>query len=82
MTHLDTVPLCAGAQPKLNGRRIVNAAKTALGGDNRTGCGVLVTLAAELAQQKPDHPPLTLVFTGARGKRAMGRASHREGQPG
>src|SRR6478735_2163765 len=62
MTHMDTVPLCAGAQPKLAGRKIVNSAKTALGGDNRTGCGVLVTLAAELAKQELDHPPLTLLF--------------------
>src|SRR5437764_3335604 len=62
MTHMDTVPLCAGAKPKLAGRRIVNQAKTALGGDNRAGCGVLVTLAAELAKQKLDHPPITLLF--------------------
>src|SRR5262245_1616655 len=48
MTHLDTVPLCAGAKPKLTGKKIVNAANAALGGDNRTGCAVLVTLAAEL----------------------------------
>jgi tripeptide aminopeptidase len=62
MTHMDTVPLCAGAKPKLQGRKIVNSAKTALGGDNRTGCGVLVTLAAELARQNLDHPPITLMF--------------------
>jgi tripeptide aminopeptidase len=62
MTHMDTVPLCAGAKPKLQGRKIVNTAKTALGGDNRTGCGVLVTLAAELAKQDLDHPPITLLF--------------------
>src|SRR6266702_459440 len=62
MTHMDTVPLCAGAKPKLSGRKIVNQAKTALGGDNRCGCGVLVTLAAELAKQKLDHPPITLLF--------------------
>ncbi len=62
MTHMDTVPLCAGAKPKLAGRKIVNEAKTALGGDNRCGCGVLVTLAAELAKQQLDHPPITLMF--------------------
>src|SRR3954466_8081692 len=62
MTHMDTVPLCAGAKPAIKGEKIVNTAKTALGGDNRTGCGVLVTLAAELARQKLDHPPLTLLF--------------------
>ena len=62
MTHMDTVPLCAGAKPKLAGRKIVNQAKTALGGDNRCGCGVLVTLAAELAKHRSDHPPITLLF--------------------
>src|SRR5881398_612991 len=62
MTHMDTVPLCAGAKPKLTGRKIVNEAKTALGGDNRAGCAVLVTLAAELARQQLDHPPITLLF--------------------
>jgi tripeptide aminopeptidase len=62
MTHMDTVPLCAGARPKRQGRKIVNTAKTALGGDNRTGCAVLATLAAELVRQKLDHPPITLLF--------------------
>ncbi|HUS95470.1 MAG TPA: M20/M25/M40 family metallo-hydrolase [Hyphomicrobiaceae bacterium] len=80
MTHMDTVPLCAGARPKRQGRKIVNSAKTALGGDNRTGCGVLVTLAAELMQHKPDHPPLTLLFTvreesGLWGARHVDKAS-------
>ncbi len=64
MTHMDTVPLCAGARPKLQGKRIVNAAAhAALGGDNRSGCAVLVTLAAELNKQKLPHPPITLFFT-------------------
>lgn len=62
MTHMDTVPLCAGAKPKRQGRKIVNEAKTALGGDNRTGCAALVTLVAELNRQKLDHPPLVLMF--------------------
>jgi tripeptide aminopeptidase len=63
MTHMDTVPLCAGAKPVRGDTRITNGAATALGGDNRTGCAVLVTLAAELIQQKLPHPPLTLLFT-------------------
>ena len=62
MTHMDTVPLCAGAKPKIDGRKIINTARTALGGDNRTGCAVLVSLAAELGKQNLDHPPLTLLF--------------------
>lgn len=65
MTHMDTVPLCAGAKPKVVGKRIVNELEgtTALGGDNRSGCAVLVTLAAELIRQNLPHPPITLLFT-------------------
>src|SRR5437763_3070031 len=63
MTHLDTVPLCAGAKPVRKDDRIVPAGPTALGGDNRTGVAALVTLAATLRQRKLPHPPLTLLFT-------------------
>jgi len=62
-THLDTVPLCAGAKPKREGDRIVSDGTTALGGDNRTGCAVLVTLAETLLKHKLSHPPITLLFT-------------------
>jgi tripeptide aminopeptidase len=63
MTHLDTVPLCAGAKPVRKGRRIVSGVKTALGADNRTGVGCLVTLVATLLEQDLPHPPLTILFT-------------------
>jgi tripeptide aminopeptidase len=63
MTHLDTVPLCAGAEPERRGNKIISAAPTALGGDNRTGVAVLATLAATLIEQNLPHPPLTLLFT-------------------
>jgi tripeptide aminopeptidase len=63
MTHMDTVPLCAGAVPVRRGSRIVPRGETALGGDNRTGCAVLVHLAATLIREKLPHPPLTLLFT-------------------
>jgi len=61
--HLDTVPLCAGAQPMRKGNRIQPVGPTALGGDNRTGCAVLVTLAQTLLSHRLPHPPLTLLFT-------------------
>lgn len=63
MTHMDTVPLGAGAVPVRKGNRIVPKGETALGGDNRTGCAVLVHLAAMLLKHKLPHPPLTLLFT-------------------
>ena len=62
-THLDTVPLCAGAVPVRSKNRITAEGDTALGGDNRTGVACLVTLAATLVERKPPHPPLTLLFT-------------------
>jgi tripeptide aminopeptidase len=62
-THLDTVPLCAGAKPKREGDRIVGDDTTALGGDNRTGCAMLVILAETLIKHKLPHPPITLLFT-------------------
>ncbi len=51
-THLDTVPLCAGAKPRREGNRIVTDGTTALGGDNRTGCALLVTLVETLIKHK------------------------------
>lgn len=62
-THLDTVPLCAGAVPNRKGNRIVPRGKTALGGDNRTGVACLVTMLAELLGQNLPHAPLTVLFT-------------------
>jgi tripeptide aminopeptidase len=62
ITHLDTVALCAGAKAKREGDRIVSDGTTALGGDNRTGCAVLVTLVETLLKHKLPHPPLSLLF--------------------
>jgi len=62
-THLDVVPICAGAKPKRDGKKIVPEGKTGLGGDNRTGCAVLVTLVETLLKHKLPHPPITLLFT-------------------
>ncbi len=79
MTHLDTVPLCAGAVPVRAKDRITAKGDTALGGDNRTGVAALVTLAATLRERKLPHPPLTLLFTvreesGLFGARHLNRA--------
>lgn len=62
-THLDTVPLCAGVKPRKEGDRIVSDGTTALGGDDRTGCAVLVVVAETLLKHKLPHPDITLLFT-------------------
>jgi tripeptide aminopeptidase len=62
-THLDTVPICSGAKPNRDGDRIVTDGSTGLGGDNRTGCAVLVTIVETLLKHNLPHPPITLLFT-------------------
>jgi len=74
--HLDTVPLCRGAEPVRRGRRIVARGPTALGGDNRTAVACLVTVLETLLRRGLSHPPLTFLFTvgeevGLRGARHL-----------
>ena len=77
MAHMDTVPLCDGCQPVRDGDWIRPKSKdTALGGDNRAGCGVVLTAILEILSQGLDYPPLTLLFTvqeeiGLRGARYL-----------
>lgn len=60
--HMDTVPLCKGAVPAVKGNRVVAKGKTGLGGDDRSGCAAMVTLAETLLGNKIPHPPITLLF--------------------
>lgn len=63
MAHVDTVPICVGCKPKLDGDVIRSAdPTTGLGGDDRAGAAVVLTTALELIRQKKPHPPLTLLF--------------------
>jgi tripeptide aminopeptidase len=64
MAHMDTVPLCAGARPVRKGRRIESRdAHTALGGDDRSGCAVLLSTALTILEKELPHPPLTFLWT-------------------
>lgn len=64
MAHLDTVPLCVGARPVLrNGEIVSQNAHTALGGDNRAGCAVVLCAVVDLLKRRVPHPPLTLLWT-------------------
>lgn len=69
-THLDTVPFCAGAKLRREGDRIVSDGTTALGGDNRTGCSLLVTLVAMLMKNASPSADVTSV-DGVRGERPV-----------
>ena len=80
-THLDTVPLCAGAKPKREGDRIVSDGTTALGGDNRTGCAVLVDAGRDAAQAQAPAPADHAALHRARGERPARRPRTEPGGP-
>jgi tripeptide aminopeptidase len=61
--HLDTVPICQGAVPAIQGDIIVPKGKTGLGGDNRASVACVVTMAQTLLQSDLPRPPITLLFT-------------------
>lgn len=63
MSHLDTVPLCAGTKPVRKGGVIRSAnPATGLGGDNRSGCAVALNAVLEILRRKLFHPPLTILW--------------------
>ena len=80
-THLDTVPLCAGAKPRREGDRIVSDGTTALGGDNRTGCALLVMPRRDADPPQAAAPAHHAAVHGARGKRPAWRARTGAGRP-
>lgn len=62
--HMDTVPLCVGNSPRVDGDWIYGRdPKKALGGDDRAGCAVVLNTVCELATSDVPHPPLTFLFT-------------------
>lgn len=70
--HMDTVPICLGAIPVLKddpelGQIVVAEGDTGLGGDDRAGCGIILTAILErlrFAAQHPDEalPPAVVTF--------------------
>lgn len=63
MAHVDTVPLCVGAQPTLRNGWVRSAdPTTGLGADNRAGAAVILTAALEIFRRKLPHPPLTFFW--------------------
>jgi tripeptide aminopeptidase len=64
MAHVDTVPICRGARPVKKGKFIVPADKhTALGADDRAGTTAILAAALHVLTDKPEHGPLTFLWT-------------------
>jgi tripeptide aminopeptidase len=62
--HVDTVPICVGAQPKISGNKIINTnPQSGLGGDDRAGAAAILHTAEWILRERPSHPPLTFLWT-------------------
>lgn len=63
MAHIDTVPLCVGAKPTVDGPLIYSTdTKTGVGADNRAGAAVVLNTALEILKNDIPHPPLTFFW--------------------
>jgi tripeptide aminopeptidase len=61
--HMDTVPICVGAKPVVEEGHITSEdPQTGLGGDDRTGVGVLLETITALVARRAPHPPTTFCF--------------------
>jgi tripeptide aminopeptidase len=75
--HMDTVPICVGSKPALQGDFVRSAdPATGLGADDRAGVAVLLSTVLEILQRKLPHPPLTFCWfiqeeTGLHGARLV-----------
>lgn len=64
MAHLDTVPVCVGAQPVRRGKWIRSGhPERGIGADDRAGAAVVLHTALEIVRKKLPHPPLTFCWT-------------------
>ncbi|MBI1248410.1 M20/M25/M40 family metallo-hydrolase [bacterium] len=64
MAHMDTVPICVGSQPDVQGDIVASKdPQTGLGADDRAGVATVLFAVTELLQQRRSHGPLTLLFS-------------------
>ncbi len=63
MAHLDTVPICVGCKPIVDGDYIRSAnPATGVGADDRAGAAVILQTAMTILKHKLPHPPLTFYW--------------------
>jgi tripeptide aminopeptidase len=63
MAHMDTVPICVGSRPKVEGNLVRSAdPRTGLGADDRAGVAAVLNAALEILKRKLPHPPLVFFW--------------------
>jgi tripeptide aminopeptidase len=59
--HMDTVPICVGSQPVVDGSQVRSSQPTGLGADDRGGCGAILTAIIERQRRGDENFPPALV---------------------
>ena len=63
MAHMDTVPICLGSKPVIDGAFVrSDDPRTGLGADDRAGATVVLSAALAILRRKLPHPPLTFFW--------------------
>ncbi|HEY2760824.1 MAG TPA: M20/M25/M40 family metallo-hydrolase [Pirellulales bacterium] len=63
MAHMDTVPVCLGSKPMVEGDFVRSAdPTTGLGADDRAGAAAILSAALTILRNKLPHPPLTFFW--------------------
>jgi tripeptide aminopeptidase len=63
MAHMDTVPICLGAKPIVDGDFVRSAdSSTGLGADDRAGAAAILCAALAILRNNLPHPPLTFFW--------------------
>ncbi len=61
--HMDTVPICVGSKPLVEGDEVRSSEPTGLGADDRGGCGAILTAIIERLRRGDDQfPPAVISF--------------------
>jgi tripeptide aminopeptidase len=63
MAHMDTVPICLGSKPIVDGDFVRSAdSSTGLGADDRAGAAAILSAALTILRHNLSHPPLTFFW--------------------
>jgi len=63
MAHMDTVPVCLGSKPIIDGDFVRSAdPSTGLGADDRSGTAAILSAALSILRHNLPHPPLTFFW--------------------
>jgi tripeptide aminopeptidase len=63
MAHMDTVPICFGSKPIVDGDFVRSAdSSTGLGADDRAGAAAILSAALAIVRHNLPHPPLTFFW--------------------